>query len=280
MKYSLMIVLFTLSSEVMAISFTSTIHSIDFGKAQEFHLIRFDNGRVTFINPQDKKLVAALASTAEREGLISVKVDDENSLVAVQNVEAAAENGTESGTWTDNPEPYQPAVVKNTNAALKIFNQMRKDYTKNGECYNRAHVWTYEEHQRSGLNLMKIFMFFTERYIRKYKFHWWFHVTPMIYVASFKSPRTLDRRYTSGPRQTKTWSNVFVKGQRTCKRVDKFDDFWLNQQSQDCYHIHASMYYVIPRDLEKRDLTGKEKTGFSEKEIKRAYRNGFNKVRL
>ena len=119
-------------------------------------------------------------------------------------------------------------------------------------------------------------MFFTTRYIRKYKFHWWFHVTPMFYVKSFKSPRTLDRRYTSGPRQTKTWSDVFVKSKRRCKKVKTFDDFWLNQEKEDCYHIYASMYYVIPRDLEKRDITGKEKTEFSEKEIQRAYSNGFN----
>ena len=277
MKYSLMILLFMLSSRVMAAQFTSSIHSIDLGKSKESHLIRFDNGRVTFVRSGDSKLIEALVTTSERQEIVSVNVNSENTIIAVQSV-ADSDIDIDAGTWSDNPDPYQPAVVKNTNAALKIFNKMRKDYTKKGECYNRAHIWSYEEYQRSGFNSMKIFMFFTERYIRKYKFHWWFHVTPMTYIVSFKSPRTLDRRYTSGPRQTKTWSNVFVKSQRTCKKVEKFDDFWLNQQSQDCYHIHASMYYVIPRDLEKRDLTGKEKNQFSEKEIRRAYRNGFNKI--
>lgn len=277
MKFWLMFLLFMLSSRVMAVQFSSTIHSIDLGKSTESHLVRFDNGRVTFVSPNDSKLLEALMTTSERREVVSVKVDRTNSIAAIHSI-GDADIDIDNGTWTDDPDPYHPDVVKNTNAALKIFNKMRKDYTQKGECYNRAHIWSYEEYQRSGLNSMKIFMFFTERYIRKYKFHWWFHVTPMTYVASFKSPRTLDRRYTSGPRQTKIWSNVFVKSQRTCKKVEKFDDYWLNQKTQDCYHIHASMYYVIPRDLEKRDLTGKEKTKFSDKEIRRAYRNGFNKV--
>lgn len=279
MKSLLMILLFVLSSRVMAVQFSSTVHSINFGKSSESHLIRFDNGRVTFVRPADLKLIEALITTRQKEEIVSVNVDKSNTIVTVQSI-ADADLDIDSGTWTDNPDPYHPGVVKNTNAALKIFNKMRKDFTKNGECYSRAHIWSYEEFQRSRFNTMKVFMFFTERYIRKYKFHWWFHVTPMTYVVSLKSPRTLDRRYTSGPRQTKIWSNVFVKSQRTCKKVEKFDDYWLNQQSQDCYHIHASMYYVIPRDLEKRDLTGKEKTEFSEKEIKRAYRNGFNKINM
>src|SRR5690606_15702344 len=108
-----------------------------------------------------------------------------------------------------------------------------------------------------------------------YKFGWWFHVTPMVYMANKSSPRTLDRKYTSGPRQTKVWSDVFIKSKRTCKKVEKFDDYYLNQKTQDCYHIHTSMYYVIPRDIEKRDLTGEEKSGFNEREIRRAYQNGF-----
>src|SRR5690606_5114643 len=106
---------------------------------------------------------------------------------------------------------FEPTVVKSYNSALAIHNRMRKDYTKHGECYNRAHIWAYEEHEKKGTNLMKIFMFFTERYIRNYKFGWWFHVTPMVYMANKSSPRTLDRKYTSGPRQTKVWSDVFIK---------------------------------------------------------------------
>jgi hypothetical protein len=36
------------------------------------------------------------------------------------------------------------------------------------------------------------------------------------------------------------------------------------------------MYYIMPRDIEKRDLYGIEKTDFEWDEIRKAYKNGFN----
>lgn len=279
MKFLWMILLLIISPSLIASEFISTIHSINYGKSKQPHLIRFDNGRVIFVKSMDKDLISSFVTTAKNKNVLLVKTYKNNFAKSFQTLAQDVEE-VDSGAWSDDSKHFNPSIVKNTNVAKKIFNRMRKDYTKKGECYSRAHVWAYEEYQRSGLKSMKIFMFFTERYIRKYKFHWWFHVTPAIYVGKVKSPRTLDRRYTSGPRQTKTWSDVFVKTKRSCKKVQKFDDYWLNQKIQDCYHIRASMYYVIPRDLEKRDITGKEKTEFSERELKRAYRNGFNKNRL
>lgn len=265
------------SQSVLAARFYSSVHSIDYGKADQDHLIRFDNGRVSFLNPEKNKLLTMIELNSRNQTIVKIKTNDRNQISSI--VITDDKNHDEVDTPLSSV-PYPPAIVKNTNEALKIHNKMRKDYTKNGECFNRAHIWAYEEHNRSKLNLMKIFMFFTTRYIRKYKYHWWFHVTPMVYVGNLNSPRTLDRRYTSGPRQTKTWSNTFIKSKRTCKIVKQFDDYYLNQQKEDCYHIYSSMYYVIPRDLEKRDLTGVEKSEFIEKEIKRGYRNGFNKTRI
>ncbi|MBA2405442.1 MAG: hypothetical protein H0V66_11770 [Bdellovibrionales bacterium] len=271
--------LLSLSPVILAETFSSTIHSIDFGNENELHLIRFNNGRVSFVNTKKLKLTKSLILSEQKNETVEVKVDDKNNLFSSQAVEPVSlkDYAEELDAWKNTLAPYKPGIVKNFNAALSVQNKMRRDYRSAGQCYNRAHIWAYEEYQRSKLNSMKIFMFFTERYIRKYKFHWWFHVTPMTYVGNLNSPRTLDRRYTSGPRQTKVWSDTFVRSKRICPTVKKFDDFWLNQQTQDCYHIHASMYYVIPRDLEKRDLTGVEKTEFIEKEIIRAYKDGFGK---
>lgn len=274
MKY-LFVSLLTLglSGVVSADNFSSTVHSIDFGQGKEPHLVRFNNGRVGFLEGHRSKLLEVLQSP-DKSHVLNVKTNSKNNIYAVT---AADYSSAEDDEYQFVGEEYEPSIVKNTNAALKAFNSMRKDYTSKGECYNRAHIWTVEAQKKQNLNLMKIFMFFTERYIRKYKYHWWFHVTPMVYVGSTKSPRTLDRRYTTGPRQVKTWSDIFIKSKKSCKRVEKFDDFYMNQKSQDCYHIHTSMYYVIPRDIEKRDLTGIEKTEISEREVKKAYKNAFKK---
>lgn len=276
---SLMLALFLtiLANPALAKQFYSTIHSIDMGKISEPHFVRFDNGRVSFVLPDKTALLRTLDLSRERKEFLEVQVDRNNNLTAIRSIPTKQTFiGNDGEMWIKNVNSYKPSVLKNTNDALKIFKNMRKSYSRNGECYNRAHIWAYEEFQRSKLNSMKVFMFFTERYIRKYKYHWWFHVTPMTYVKTLKSPRTLDRRYSSGPRQTKTWSDIFIRSKRSCRVVTKYDDFWLNQEKEDCYHIQSSMYYVIPRDLEKRDITGLEKAEFHEKEIIRAYRNGFN----
>lgn len=266
-----------LVSFASAETFYSTIHSIDKGENGNPHLVRFNNGRAAFIDEEKYALFTDAKSGQEQNILLKVYVDQSNNISEFQDHGVIEDEGEEENA--PQPVPFRPTVVKTNNEALKIFNKMRKDYTQNGECFNRAHIWTVEENKRSGKNLMKIFMFFTERYIRKYNYHWWFHVTPMVYVGNSKSPRTLDRRYNSGPRQTKAWSDGFIKSKKTCKKVTKFDDFFLNQQKQDCYHIHTSMYYVVPRDIEKRDLTGVEKTSFSEKEIMKAYKNAFRRGR-
>lgn len=270
-------IMFAFSQTAPAGVFHSTVHSIEYGKNDEDHLIRFDSGRVSWLKAKNNKLLNMIELNDRDQKILKITFDEKNHIIRIVQTNETYHIEDNSALSS---EPYTPAVVKNTNEALKIFNKMRKDYARNGECYNRAHIWTYEEFNRSKLNLMKIFMFFTTRYIKKYKYHWWFHVTPMVYVGSLQSPRTLDRRYTSGPRQTKTWSDTFIKSKRTCKIVKKFDDYFLNQKSQDCYHMYSSMYYVIPRDLEKRDLTGTEKSEFIEREIKRGYRNGFNRTRI
>ncbi|WPU63282.1 protein-glutamine glutaminase family protein [Peredibacter starrii] len=265
-----------ISQIVNAETFHSSIHSIAFGKGTAPHLVRFDNGRVSFLESEKGDLLQSLQFSLSKGRMVKVKADSSNTIRTVKAISYAAPVADDLA-WATKREPYTPAVVKNSATAQKIFGKMRKDYTKSGECFNRAHIWGLEEYKRSGLKSMKVFMFFTERYIRKYNFHWWFHVTPMVYVKNLTSPRTLDRRYTSGPRQMKTWSDTFVRSKRSCKIVKKFDDYWLNQKSQDCYHIYTSMHYYVPRDIEKRDLTGVEKTEFVDREIKKAYKNGFKK---
>lgn len=269
------LLLLVLTQIANAEEFTSRIHSISEGARKQSPLVRFDNGRVTFLSSRKDKLLEALKKSLEAEEEVSVDVDRNNFLIDAQPTDG--ESNIEDET---NPsQPFTPAVMKTSSAALKVFKKMKRNFRSGGQCYNRAHIWSYEEFKRSGLNSMKIFMFFTERYIRKYKYHWWFHVTPMVYVGSSKKPMTLDRRYTSGPRTTKSWSDIFIKSKRTCPKVDTFNEFWLNQKTQDCYHIHTSMYYVIPRDIEKRDLTGEERVEFREKDIKKAYKDAFKGYR-
>lgn len=271
--------LMNLIQSAYAGEFTSTIHSIDYGSSTKVPLIRFNNGRVIFIKPHKYTTLENLQRLMEDHSNLRVNVDENNFLIDTQTTSTPIESDV-SEEFFESALPYTPTIVKSKNTALKIFKTMRKDYTDAGQCFNRAHVWSYEAFKSMSLNSMKIFMFFTDSYIRKYKFHWWFHVTPMVYVGNSKTPKTLDRRYTSGPLSPKLWSDIFIKSKRTCPKVKTFNDYWLNQEKQHCYHIYTNMYFVIPRDIEKKDIDGTEKVEFDEKTLQRAYKDAFKTERF
>ena len=110
-----------------------------------------------------------------------------------------------------------------------------------------------------------------------YRYHWWFHVTPMVYVGGSTQAnwRVLDRRYTRGPLTTKTWTNIFMHNDATCKVVNKYYDYRNHQQAEWCYLIPTSMYFWQPRDIERRDRTGYEKTNYINSEVNHAFWEAF-----
>lgn len=275
MKY-LLVTFFSLTffRPALAVVFSSSIHTIDYGKKNEPHLIKFDNGRVGYVGHINVNLVKALNAHRQSNQNLAVELDKNFNIVSVKSV-APTENDQEEDQEEEinSNLSYQPTVLNTLSDANNILKKMRGDYNKEGECYNRAYVWTYEAFKRTGLNSMKLFMFFTNHYIRTYRFDWWFHVTPMVFVGSTK--RTLDRRYTSSALQTKDWTDVFIKSKRTCPTIKKYKSYENNQEKEDCYLLPVSMYYIVPRDIEKRDLSGVEKDHFIRTEIDRAYRNAF-----
>lgn len=173
---------------------------------------------------------------------------------------------------------YTPTVLPDQSEAYKLYNLMRSDYLDEAQCTNMAHVWAYEEFKRSGLKSQKIFLFFTKKYIMRYRFGWWFHVSPLVQAKEGKEilQIVMDRRYTSLPLDKKTWTDHFVKTGRQCKEIDKISTFWNNQQSEDCYLMQVSMYYWQPRDIRLRDENGKDKTKFLSGELSQAYQQAFN----
>jgi hypothetical protein len=272
----LIITLFLLSTlqSALAVRFSSRIHSIGYGKKTEPYLIKFDSGHVGYVERVNVILFAALTTNLQKKRNIEIVLDKDFNVVSAQSIPSIVDEEPES----IDPEPsvpFEPSILTSYNSAAKILSKMKRNYKSSGQCFNRAHVWVYEEFVRSGLNSMKLFLFFTDRYIRKYRFHWWFHVTPMVYVGN--TPRTLDRKYTSAPNRTKPWTDIFIRSKRTCPTISKFDDYANNQQKQDCYILPTSMYYVIPRDIEKRDLTGIEREEFIERDVRRAYKDAFIK---
>lgn len=277
MKILFLFILLMLGFSVHADSFKSKIHSIDLAmKPTQSHLILMENGRVVFVGYHQKALLVSFQESLRMQDRLEVEVDTKNNFISAETVEETYETSTTTSDVTK-PISYDPTVVTSYSAVSAIFRRMRRDYQNDSQCYNRAHVWAYEEFQNSGLNSSKLFLFFTRRYIRNYRYKWWFHVSPMALVKEGRSivERVLDRRYTGGPRYVSTWTRNFVHSGRKCPVVYKYYDYRNNQETEDCYLIPVSMYFWQPRDIERRDRTGAEKTQFFKREINHAYWEAF-----
>ena len=258
----LTVVLSFSASSILAETIKSKIHEV------EPDMILLENGRVVFMDGEAKSLVDAKSLNVD--DWVEIKVDDRNSLESIQSMEAPEVSGPEEVEKSIN---YTPTNLSSQDQAVSIFSKMRRNYQNQSQCYNRAHIWAYEEFNRSGLQSIKLFMFFTRKYIRNYRYHWWFHVTPMTYVAGV--PKTLDRRYTRGPLNIKTWTDVFIYSKRACPTVSKYTDYSQNQTVEDCFLIPVSMYYWQPRDILRNEQTGAEKTSFIRSEVNWAYDEAF-----
>lgn len=171
---------------------------------------------------------------------------------------------------------YSPSIVADLHTVQRIYSRMRSDWQESAQCFNMAHVWANDEFKNSGLKSMKMFLFFTRKYIRKYNFKWWFHVSPMVLLKDDNQSQVviLDRRYTLSPFDTKTWTDHFIISQKNCKQVSKFYDYYNHQESEDCYLISRNMYYWQPRSIRLGDQATGELSTFRSDEV-RAAQAGF-----
>jgi hypothetical protein len=266
------VLLFSFSA--LADRFESEVNSIDVSNEKGVpHLIKLDNGRVVFVNYKDRDVLDSFRMSLKERETLAIEVDEKNSFLSAETEERKELRSRED----DNDEPtsrvsFEPSVISE-NEVGAVFKRMRRDYQNESQCYNRAHIWAYEEFQKTGLKSMKLFMFFTSRYIRNYRYKWWFHVSPM--TVSSQGDRVIDRRYTSGARTKDNWTKNFIYSGRKCPVVNRYADYRNNQQKEDCYLIPVSMYFWQPRDIETRDRTGYEKTSFKKSEVDHAYWEAF-----
>jgi hypothetical protein len=220
------------------------------------YLIYLNDGRTAFIAESNELLLKNLESALHNETKIDLKLDETHNVLDVS---------------------FLPTVLNNLTASYQLYERMREDYKEEAQCYNMAHVWAYEEHKKSGLNSMKLFIFFTRKYIRKYKFKWWFHVANMVHVKerNLLEKIVLDRRYASIPLDIKSWTDHFIEPKTPCPEVGKYQEVWSNQEKDNCYLMTESMYYWQPRDIRLRDQQSKIKKDFIKAEINHAYKQAF-----
>jgi hypothetical protein len=271
MKLLLLLVLLASSFSVFADQIESRIDSIDDSVRKGVpHLIKLENGRVVFVKFANKRVLNAFKFSLKKQDTLKIEVNEKNDYISAETIELSTEEVPVLRPTIQ--ASFEPSVVS-LGQATAIFSRMRRNYQDDSQCYNRAHIWAWEEFNKTQLNSSKLFLFFTNRYIRNYHYKWWFHVSPM--VATKEGDRVLDRRFTTSPRTKASWVSNFVTSGRGCPIVNKYYDYRNNQEKEDCYLIPVSMYFWQPRDIEYRDRTGFEKTSYKKSEVDYAYWEAF-----
>jgi len=269
----LILVLF--SSNAISETIQTRLHSIINGKNAESDLVRFENGRVAFL----EKTKRPLREELEKKNFIEVVMDKRYEIISIKNLKMQFDEPPyfdREATIEERP-PYTPTILKDLNEATSMFKRLNANYQRVSLCFNRAHVWSYEEFNKNNISSMKTFIFFTASYINKNRFNWWFHVAPMVYVQAEDriEERVLDYRYSHGPLLIKEWSDLFVFNKRPCKFTTKFSEYDVNPQTEECYLINTTMYYWQPNDIHNEELQSRYMNNFSKGAVRTSYSEAF-----
>lgn len=285
--------LIALSFSAFAAPIETQIHDIlEPAKGENEYVILATDGNVYDINAKDTELVDMAYDALETKSIITI---DTNNLSVVKGI-MNKKKGIKEIQFISNEIPEfapltldAPAVVRDplANYSLTTLNSMSeanryfstmKTQTKwRSQCYNRAHVWSYEMKTDYRVNSGKMWIFFSAKYIKDYDYKWWFHVAPYVEVAGEAEPVVLDREFSRRPQRLTTWKNVYMKNNARCLHTQNYTTYEDNKWSEWCFIMKSSMYYWQPFNLENLDKEGTAKRGFVTSELKRAYSNAMKR---
>ncbi len=257
------------------------------------YLIFGSDGVVYKIN-QDKRDLVDLALIAQEEGhkvdvTLSSSAEAEDALgmineiiniELVTNEKKAFEKKMEARDkdFSRINASISNTYVTNANSeadAVSMFATMRRGTRNRSQCYNRAHVWAWELNKKvyndRKIQVGKIWLFFTRKYIREYRYKWWFHVSPFVDVNS--ELRVMDRKFTKGPLPEKTWTDIFIYSKQRCTEVYKYSDYRDHQFATHCYVIKSSLYYWQPYQVDNVERIDEGREEWYQGELRAAYRD-------
>lgn len=265
---------FSLWAETMP---PTRIHDLKQDKAFKEALVFMENGRVLKAAFENKELLRTLQEAHLAQSFLIIEHNEKRQIEDARiypHMEVPESVLTEEIPWRK--QNFTPTILSSYNEAKKIFRAQRGGSLGSSECYHRAHVWSWEAFKNSGINSMKIFMFFTQKFIRENDYEWWFHVSPMVYAKENGGvvEYIMDKRFLSGPSYLSTWTRIFVKG-ASCPEISKYSQYSQNQEKESCYLMKFIMHYYQPKDLEALERLNAVKNFWFDWEIKEAYQLGY-----
>jgi hypothetical protein len=265
---------------------STQIYDIDMGRGNEEPLIFLTNGQVVTYSIADKRIIMHFETAIIKKTWFEFTLNAKREILSYHEIPAPSlpvpsETRESLKLKIQNAsETYHPSILKNLHHARALFYEARTDAKEDSQCFNRAHVWTYEWRTTKNLYSSKTWIFFTRKFIRKYKFEWWFHVAPMVHVIvdGEVKERIMDIKYARGPLSLKDWTNIFIRDQSDCPVVEKYTDQANYPESGSCFVMKSNMYYYQPVDLEKEELTGVIKSRWLGTEVRQAYLEAYETV--
>jgi hypothetical protein len=273
------LILLMFSLPVIAdIEITTQIYDIDYGtKNSDDVLILLKSGHVAKLRDSQKIINDHLRNLDSKTNWYTFTLDDQRYIKNI--IKATTKNIPKEIHSTKFFNQYVPTTIANMDLAKKYFKEARY-YSKDSQCFNRAMVWSYEWWRDHSLKSMKIFIYFTRNYIRRYNFEWWFHIAPYIHVMENGKvvERVMDIKYTRGPIEFQRWANIFLRNDAPCKVITKFSDYADNPYSGECYFQRTHMYTYQPADLQMYEAWNYQKDKFIMSEVKGAYLEAFDET--
>ncbi len=263
------------------------------------YLIYGTDGRIYEIDQSKRKLIELSYQALENRVAIDLKIENDTTTddilgkrsqiksaqltdkILREEIHQIKSNFELQKNREQNTASLKNAYVTNVESeavAKNLFFTMRTDTKSRSQCFNRAHVWAWELNKRyikgRKIQVGKIWLFFTKKYIRNYDYKWWFHIAP--YITVNHDLRVLDRSFTDGPKSEREWTDRFIKSKQSCPEVFKYSDYREHQMTEDCYVIKSSVFYWQPWQVKNVELQGEERTEWLYGELKAAYRNAIS----
>ena len=277
MRFFLLIIITLFSTALLANTEISTqIHDVDLGNESEDTLVFLTSGDVVRLKSFEKSLIAEAREILRKRVWVKILYNPAREIIDIEEISPPLTSFVQKSFFLEETPtvsvPYTPTILKNMDEARSFFYDVRTNH-KESQCYNRAHAWSYDWRTKRNLYSSKVWLFFTKKFIRKYKFEWWFHVAPMVHVNvdGEVKDRVMDIKYARGPIKLKSWTDIFMRDNANCPVVEKYSDHANFPESGSCFVMKSSMYYYQPVDLELLEIKGTEKTKWIESEVKQAF---------
>ncbi|MBD64664.1 MAG: hypothetical protein CME62_05630 [Halobacteriovoraceae bacterium] len=231
------------------------------------------------MNSQSKVSITKISNNTQAPDLIADAIITERARPQIKQMYSPEGFEGQKFRTLDPLENANISMLPSYDAAQKVMNGMKGGTHDDSQCYNRAHMWTYEALAYNRVNLGKLWIYFSRKYIREFRYKWWFHVAPYTHVNDANKRYVLDRGFTKIPYNVENWKNIFIQNKAQCREVKSYTMYERENGSgrEYCYFMFSSQYYWQPYQLENLAEDRQQTWGYRENQMKIAYKDALRR---